>query len=81
MAATVRISQQTHQILSELAENEHTSLQTVLERAIESYRRKRFLEEANRQFAALRSDADAWKQELEERGEWDVMMNDESNRA
>ena len=80
MSATVRISKQTHQVLRELADHEQASLQTVLERAIESYRRKRFLDEVNRQFGALRSDGDAWKLELEERSEWDITMTDETDR-
>ena len=80
MAATVRISQETHQALRELADSEKTSLQTVLERAIEAYRRTRFLDDANRQFQVLRSDEDAWRLELEERNEWDITMNDEPSR-
>ena len=80
MPATVRISQETHRALRELADSEQTSLQTVLERAIEAYRRKRFLDEANRQFRALRSNEDTWKQELEERREWDLTMSDEPSR-
>jgi hypothetical protein len=70
-------SQETHQALRELADSEKTSLQTVLERAIEAYRRKRFLDDANRQFQVFRSNEDAWRRELEERNEWDITMNDE----
>ena len=80
MAATVRISKETHRVLRELAATDDTSLQTVLERAIETYRRQRFLEEANRQFAALRSDEEAWTIELNERREWDRTMKRELDR-
>ncbi len=47
-----------------------------MERAIEQYRRQRFLEELNAGFAALRNDPEAWKEELEEREEWDRTLAD-----
>lgn len=68
---TVRINKTMHEALRELAEREKAPLQTVLERAIENYRRQRFLEAANRQYAALRADEKAWQQELAEREQWD----------
>jgi predicted transcriptional regulator len=80
MAATVRISKETHRVLRELAQHEDTSLQAILERAIETYRRQRFLDEANRQFASLRADDDAWQAELNERSEWDNTMKHEPDR-
>jgi predicted transcriptional regulator len=75
-AATVRISSAAHRALSELAENEKVPMQTVLDRAIENYRRNRFLDAVNAQFAALRNDADKWKTELAEREEWSGTLND-----
>ncbi|GBF35339.1 programmed cell death antitoxin YdcD [Desulfocucumis palustris] len=51
-------------------------MQTVLDKAIENYRRKCFLEEANRAYEALRNNPEAWKAELNERAEWDVTLND-----
>jgi hypothetical protein len=81
MASTVRISKETHQALKELADSEQTSLQQVLERAIETYRRQRFLDDANRQFAALRADSEAWKAELMERSEWDNTLRQEPDDA
>jgi predicted transcriptional regulator len=74
--STVRISEASHRALRDLAECEKAPLQTVLERAIENYRRQRFLEAANRQYAALRADAAAWKQETTERAEWDRALGD-----
>lgn len=44
--------------------------------SIENDRRQRFLEEANRQFAALRADPQAWQEEQEERAEWDTVLMD-----
>jgi len=70
MASTVRISEPSHQALRDLAEREQVSLQTVLERAIENYRRNRFLDALNATYEALRSDPEKWTAELNERNEW-----------
>jgi len=35
-------------------------MQTILEQAIEEYRRKRILEQANAEYAAMRQDPAAW---------------------
>jgi predicted transcriptional regulator len=75
-AATVRISSSAHKALSELAEKENVPMQTVLDRAIENYRRNRFLDAVNAQFAALRADAKKWKSELEEREDWSGTLSD-----
>ena len=45
-------------------------MQTVLKEAIDRYRREKFLEEANRAFASLRSDPGAWREEQQEREIW-----------
>jgi predicted transcriptional regulator len=74
--STVRISEASHRALRDLAERERISLQTVVERAIEHYRRRRFLETANKRYAVLRSDPEAWAQEASERGIWDQTLND-----
>lgn len=75
--STVRINEGTHKALRDLAESERISLQTVVERAIENYRRQRFLEAANRQYAALRADPSAWADEQAERELWDQTVSDE----
>lgn len=75
-AATVRISAAAHQALAALAEDEKVPMQTVLDRAIEHYRRNRFLDAVNAQFAALRTDTPKWKAELAERAEWSGTLND-----
>ena len=51
-------------------------MQTLVERAIENYRRERFLEVANRTYAALKADPEAWKEELVERAQWDNSLTD-----
>jgi len=51
-------------------------MQTILDLAIEEYRRQRFLLEANEAYAALRKSPKAWKSELAEREEWDATIAD-----
>jgi hypothetical protein len=51
-------------------------MQAVLDRVIEEYRRKLFLEAANAEYAALRLDADAWAEHQEERALWDATLLD-----
>ena len=42
----------------------------VLEKAIETYRRQKFLEEANDSYAALKANRKKWKDEIAERELW-----------
>jgi predicted transcriptional regulator len=74
--ATVRITSQARDVLRKLAESEGETMQRVLEKAIQQYRRRHFLEEANAAFAALRADGPAWEAELEERRIWDASLGD-----
>ena len=73
---TVRITETSHKMLQELAEQSGESMQAVLDKALEQYRRQRFLEAANADYAALRRNPEAWKGELEERKLWDQTLND-----
>jgi len=76
-SSTVRISRQAQSVLRELAQREGKPMQAILERAIESYRRERFLQEANRAYAALRQNKKAWAEEMTERKDWDQTLADE----
>lgn len=73
---TVRIGKEAHEVLRELASQTGESMPTVLAKALEEYRRKRFWEEANAAWAALRADPQAWQEELEERALWDATLMD-----
>jgi hypothetical protein len=75
-ASNVRISPRAHKLLRQLAEEEQQSMQSILEDAIERYRRERFLLAANADFAALRSDGKAWNQELHDRELWRRTVSD-----
>jgi len=74
--STVRIRKETQNILRQLAAQTGKPMQTILDLAIEEYRRQRFLLEANEAYAALRKSPKAWKSELAEREEWDATIAD-----
>ncbi len=73
--AMVRITGHTHQALREMAQAEHQSMQSVLKKAVEEYRRRRFLEDVNAGYAALRNDPEAWQEIQAERAEWETMSD------
>jgi hypothetical protein len=74
--AMVRISEQTHPSLRDMARADHDSMQSVLDKAVEEYRRRCFLEDVNAAYAALREDPEAWKEVEEERSAWDATLGD-----
>ena len=73
---TLRISKDAHQILREISEATGEPMNSVLDKALEEYRRKRFLEKANQAFAALKMDPKAWMKEMEERRAWEDTLGD-----
>ncbi len=72
----VRVSDSTHKILRELSEHDGQPMPEIIAKAVEDYRRRRFLEEANEAFAALQENPNAWTEELEEREMWDTTLGD-----
>jgi predicted transcriptional regulator len=73
---TVRISRSSHAALRALAEESDETMTEVLDKAIEIYRRQRFVAGLNRDFAALRKNEAAWQEELAERTAWDATLSD-----
>ena len=73
---TVRIGESAHHMLQELAEQMGASMQAVLEKAIAEYQHKCFLEGLNADFAALRNNPKAWREEQKERAAWDSTLAD-----
>lgn len=73
---STRVSGPTREVLRKLAEESGESIQAILDRAVEAYRRQRFLEESNRAFEALRANPVGWKTELAEREAWDITLAD-----
>ncbi len=74
---SARLSEVAREVVRRIAAESGDSMQDVLEKAIELYRRQRFLEESNRAFAALRADPKKWKAEQQEREEWDATVADD----
>jgi hypothetical protein len=75
-SALVRISAGAHATLKQLARARRESMQAVLESAVEEYRRRRFLEEVNRAYGALRAHDSAWAEWGAELGEWETTLAD-----
>ncbi|HAJ37483.1 MAG TPA: toxin-antitoxin system protein [Chloroflexi bacterium] len=73
---TIRVSQQTHAVLREMADQSGTSILQVLEKAVAAYSRQQQLEALNAAYAALREAPDAWEQLKEERAAWDTTLLD-----
>ncbi len=75
-STSIRIDERALAVLRELARRQRQPVQTVLKQAIDSYRREKFLEEANAAFAALRSNPETWNEEQQERDLWDRTSGD-----
>ncbi|MBM4406522.1 MAG: toxin-antitoxin system protein [Chloroflexi bacterium] len=75
-STTVRLNKESYAKLRQLSKKSGESLQEVLAKAIDHLERKRFLEQANADFARLREDPKAWEEELRERRVWDVTLMD-----
>lgn len=76
MPASVRISPNSWKTLKEMADCMGETMQAVLDRAIEAYRRQWLLEKTNEAYATLRNDRDKWEEEIAERKEWDAVLGD-----
>ncbi|MCG8379854.1 MAG: toxin-antitoxin system protein [Proteobacteria bacterium] len=76
-SVTVRISAKSRQALRELALQTGDSMQSVLEKAIDVYRRQAFFEQLNASVHRLQEEhPDRWQQELEERRLWESTLAD-----
>ncbi len=76
MAETVRINAASHAALADIAKAKRIPLTEALSQAIEAYRREVFLGGVASDFAALRSDTDAWAEEQAERSAWEATNAD-----
>lgn len=73
---TVRVKAATRDLLRELADREGTAIQMVLEKAVETYRRRSFLEDINAAYEELRADDQAWRAVEDEGAVWEVTLGD-----
>jgi predicted transcriptional regulator len=73
---TIRVSLRARDLLQELAHASGSSMQAVLEQALEQYRRQQLLEATNAAYAALRANPEAWANLEQERLGWDQTRAD-----
>jgi len=74
--AILTVTEGVRRTLEELAAEANESVDAILSKALAEYRRKRYYDKLNAQFAALRADPEAWREELEERAAWDATLGD-----
>ena len=72
----VRISKGSYQILKSLSESKGQSMQSVIDQAIEDFRRRKLLEDTNAVFSALKAEKTAWQEESKEREMWENTLLD-----
>jgi hypothetical protein len=73
---TTRISEEAREILRKLSDEENCTMQKIIEKALEEYRRKQFLEKSNRAYARLRQNQQEWQEEKREREAWNNTQSD-----
>ena len=76
MPATIRISSTAHRSLAKMAEQTNTSLQEMLDRAVENERRRLLLERTNRAYAKLRQNKKTWEAWRAELRQLDATLSD-----
>jgi predicted transcriptional regulator len=73
---TIRVSLRGRDLLQELAQTSGSSIQVVLEQALEQYRRQQLLEATNAAYAALRAAPEARANLEQERLAWEQTRAD-----
>jgi len=73
---TVRLSETSHRLLREMAEQSGETMLEILDKALDAYRRRMFFENLNAGYAALRADPKAWAAMEEERKAWEATLMD-----
>lgn len=73
---TVRVDRATSSAIAYLARETGVARKEIVALAVERLRRQRILESANAGFAAMKKDAAAWREELDERRSWESTLAD-----
>jgi len=76
MPSTIRISRTAHRSLAQMAEETNTSLQEMLDQAVENERRRLLLERTNVAYSKLRQNKKAWKAWRAELRQLDATLSD-----
>lgn len=66
-----RISERARDILRMLSDEENPTTQKITEKALEEYKRKKFIEKSNQSYARLRQKQKEWQEEKQKREAWD----------
>ncbi|HEY6065013.1 MAG TPA: toxin-antitoxin system protein [Thermoanaerobaculia bacterium] len=74
--STVRVDRATSGAIARLARETGMARKDIVALAVERLRRQRILAAMNAGFAALRKDAAAWRDEIEERSAWETTLSD-----
>jgi 7-keto-8-aminopelargonate synthetase-like enzyme len=72
----VRVSENTHKLLRSLSAREGKSMQDIIDKAIEEYRRKTFLEGLSNDYLLLRENPEVWKEHQEDMALWENTLMD-----
>ena len=56
-------------------------MQVVMDKALKLYEERVFWERTNRPYANLKANPKAWEQELQERAEWEITIQDGLEKA
>ncbi|WP_036226244.1 hypothetical protein [Mesoaciditoga lauensis] len=75
--ATVRVSLKVRNILKDLSRETGEPMASILNEAVENYRRQLILEKANQAYKKLKENQEMWKEEVEERKMWDSTNMDD----
>jgi hypothetical protein len=73
---TIRISRSTHDLLRELARRSDRSMVQLVDEAVRDYQRKRFWDDYQASYTALKADSRAWAEYQEEVGAWEATIAD-----
>lgn len=72
----VRIDKTSFELLREMSKMTGQSMQAILSKAVENYRRKIFFKKLNDSYLALKMDSRKWKEESKDLEAWDNSLKD-----
>lgn len=72
----VRLNKEAYNVLHQLAATEELSMQEILSRALETYRREQFFERSRAALARLQADPAAWQSYQQESAELEGAVGD-----
>jgi predicted transcriptional regulator len=73
---TIRVSEETRTALRNLAHARGESMQEVVAKAVEQFRRQQFFDALDASYAKLQEDREAWESLQHEYAEWETTLGD-----